>query len=520
MRSKLPGRKLPDNFARVNPRLPPNWIGVLSRQPDGLRSPLARCAKLALRQLSWVSGILLAITPPLHAAEPAPRGEAALGQALSRALEARALRGARVGALVVDDADGRVVFERDADQPLVPASNLKLLTALAALRVFGPAHVFTTRVYANAAPDADGAVETLYVRGGGDPGLTSEDYWRLAADLHKLGLRRVRGDLVVDDSLFDGERWHPSWLPTTARAYHAPVGALMANYGAYAVEVAGGERNGDPVRIAVDPPTPFFHVSNQARTGKGRRLVVDRRAVDGGEEVVVGGSWPRGAERTFQRSVLDPAGYAAGVLRLQLASLGIDVKGGVRRAYVPDGARELIAFQGRPLSDVVRRFLKFSNNLIGEALIKSLSAAADGAPGSWKGGTAVVRRELDALGLPTAGLVQVDGSGLSYDDRASPRLLVAVVREASHSFHYGAEFVASLPIGATDGTLQHRSERAGAELRAKTGLLTRVSSLSGLVRRADGRTLAFSVLVNGFRGGAGEAIDALDAFAAALVETR
>jgi len=499
----LPGRKLPDNFARVNP---PHWIGVLSRQ--------------LLRQLIWVGGVLLAAAGPLRAAEPTPSADSALERALSRALEARAFSGARVGALVVDDADGRVVFERGADQALVPASNLKLLTAVAALRVFGPAHVFTTRVYSNAAPDADGAVDTLYVRGGGDPGLTSEDYWRLAADLHRIGLRRVRGDIAIDDSLFDGERWHASWLPTTARAYHAPVGALMANYGAYAVEVSGGDRNGDPVRVAVDPPIPFFHVSNEARTGKGRRLVVDRRAVDGGEEVVVGGSWPRGAGRTFQRSVLDPSGYAAGVLRLQLASVGIDVKGGVRRAYVPDGAHELVAFEGRPLSDVVRRFLKFSNNPIGETLIKSLSNAADGAPGSWKGGAAAVRRELDALGLPTAGLVQVDGSGLSYDDRASPRLLVAVVREASHSFHYGAEFVASLPIGATDGTLQHRAERTGAELRAKTGLLTRVTALSGLARRGDGRTLVFSLLVNGFRGGAGEAVDAMDAFAAALVEAR
>src|SRR5260370_38329372 len=98
--------------------------------------------------------------------------------------------------------------------------------------------------------------------------------------------------------------------------------------------------------------------------------------------------------------------------------------------------------------------------------MKSVSVSGDGGPGRWKGGTAVVRRELDALGLPTAGLVQVDGSGLSYDDRASPRLLVAVVREASHSFHYGAEFVASLPIGATAGTLQHRARRAGAQLPA------------------------------------------------------
>jgi D-alanyl-D-alanine carboxypeptidase/D-alanyl-D-alanine-endopeptidase (penicillin-binding protein 4) len=503
----LPGRKLPDNFARVNPRLPPNWIGVLSRQ--------------LLRQLLCLSGVMLAAADPVRAAEPAPPADAALAKALSRALEAGALRGARVGVLVVDDSDGRVVFDRSADQPLVPASNLKIVTALAALRVFGPSHAFTTRVYADAAPDAEGAVGTLYVRGGGDPGLTSEDYWRLAADLHRLGLRRVRGDLAIDDSLFDGERWHPSWQPTTARAYLAPVGALMANYSAYAVVVAGGDANGKPVEVAVDPPIGFFRVANQARTGTGRGLVVDRRAIEGGgEEVVVGGSWPRGAERTFQRSVLDPSGYAASVLRLQLDAVGITVSGNIRRAYVPDGAHELLAFEGRPLSDVVRRFLKFSNNPIGEALIKCLSVSADRAPGSWKGGVAVVRRELEALGLPTAGLVQVDGSGLSYDDRATPRLLVAAVREASHSFRYGAEFVASLPIGGTDGTLEKRAHMAGAELRAKTGLLTRVTALSGLARRADGRTLAFSVIVNGFRGDARSAMAAVDAFAAALVQPK
>ena len=474
-----------------------------------------------LRQVSLLGGVLLAVAGPLHAAEPALPADAALAKALSRALEATALRSAQVGALVVDDHDGRVVFDRGADQPLVPASNLKILTAVAALRVFGPAHAFTTRVYADAAPDASGAIGTLYVRGGGDPGLTSEDYWRLAADLHRLGLRRVRGDLAIDDSLFDGERWHPSWQPTTSRAYVAPIGALMANYSAYAVLVTGADANGKPVQVAVDPPIDFFRVTNQARTGKGKGLVVDRRAIEGGgEEVVVEGSWPRGAERTFQRSVLDPSGYAASVLRLQLAAVGITVSGNVRRAYVPEGARELLAFEGRPLSDVVQRFLKFSNNPIGEALVKSLSAAVDGAPGNWKSGVGVVRRELEALGLPTAGLVQVDGSGLSYDDRATARLLVAAVRDTSHSFRYGAEFVASLPIGGTDGTLHKRAHVAGPELRAKTGLLTRVTALSGLARRADGRTLAFSVIVNGFRGGAGEAIDALDAFAAALVETR
>src|SRR5436190_77181 len=90
---------------------------------------------------------------PARAAEPAPPSDAALVRALARALDARALNGAHVGALVVDDADARVVFDRGADQPLVPASNLKLLTALAALRVFGPAHTFTTQVSADKPPD-------------------------------------------------------------------------------------------------------------------------------------------------------------------------------------------------------------------------------------------------------------------------------------------------------------------------------------------------------------------------------
>src|SRR5262245_57122598 len=343
--AKLPGRKLPDNFGRVNPHLPPKWIGVLSRQLlrqlAGLRSPSARCAKLAF----CAGGVVLAAMGAVRAAETPPPADAVLSRALSRALEARALRGARVGALVVDDADGHVVFDHGADQPLVPASNLKIVTALAALRVFGPSHAFTTRVYADAAPDADGAVGTLYVRGGGDPGLTPEDYWRLAADLHRLGLRHVRGDLAVDDSLFDGERWHPSWQPTSSRAYVAPIGALMANYSAYAVIVAGAKANGKPVEVAVDPPIAFFRVANQARTGSGRGLHVDRRAIEGGgEEVVVEGSWPRGAERTFQRSVLDPSTYAASVLRLQLDAVGISVAGNVRRAYVPDRAHELLAF--------------------------------------------------------------------------------------------------------------------------------------------------------------------------------
>ena len=130
----------------------------------------------------------------------------------------------------------------------------KVLTGIAALAAFGPAHRFSTEVLVSGQPDHDGAVDALFIRGGGDPTLTSEQWWRLSADLRIRGLRRVRGDLFMDDTLFDGERWHPSWGEVTSRAYHAPVGALSANYGAFFVAVAAASEPGGPVRVAALGP--------------------------------------------------------------------------------------------------------------------------------------------------------------------------------------------------------------------------------------------------------------------------
>ena len=108
----------------------------------------------------------------------------------------------------------------------MPASTQKVLTAVAALDAFGPSHRFVTELRASRPIGATVRWATCSCAAA-IPALTSEQWWRLAADLRALGLREVRGDLVLDDGLFDEERWHPSWAPVTARAYHAPVSALV-----------------------------------------------------------------------------------------------------------------------------------------------------------------------------------------------------------------------------------------------------------------------------------------------------
>jgi serine-type D-Ala-D-Ala carboxypeptidase/endopeptidase (penicillin-binding protein 4) len=483
---------------------------------------------LLLRLAPWLAARLvvvaaLALAP--SAVSASEDGAALLAGRLAARLAVPALSGARISALVVDDQTGRTLFARDPERALVPASNLKVLTGVAALSALGPAHRFTTEVLVPAAPDAEGSVAVLYVRGGGDPALTSEQWWRLAADLRLRGLARVSGDLVVDDGLFDDQRWHPSWGDVSARAYHAPVSALMANYGSFRVTVTPGAPQAAAM-VRVDPPIPYLRLEARVATTSGgaAQLAVDRILADGAERIVVTGSVPaHGGPVDVWRSVADPTRYAAEVLRMQLAAQGIAVEGRVRRGEVPASAVLLLAFEGRPLAEIARLFLKHSNNVIAEALLKYLGLGAGTAPGEpnggagWARGVVVERRVLASLGLDLEGSRIVDGSGLSRDNRASARLLVDALRSARRSFEFGPELVGAVPIAGGDGTLERRAGATAGRVRAKTGLLTGATGLSGYARTPQGRELVFSVLVNGYGGGDAAAMAALDGFAAALV---
>lgn len=449
-------------------------------------------------------------------------------RALDRVLSRKGLRGAKVSALVLRHRDGLVLYQRKPDRLMIPASNAKLLTALVTLDAFGPTHQFVTEVRSDAPPGPDGSVGRLYLRGGGDPAITSEDWWRLASELRDAGLRRVRGDLVLDDTAFDRVRWHPSVEGISSRAYHAPVGALNANYGSFAVTVRPGAQVGEPALVTLNPPLPYLRLSNEGRTlgaHERRSLVVDRSAGQGFEIVSIRGGVRIGdPAKTYYRSVLQPDRYAGAVLKMQLAAVGIEVAGAVRSGEVPLGAYPLHAFKGRPVAEIVRLCMKFSNNGIAEALVKNLGALASGGVGSWDDGVPEMRRRLIAHGIAAEGFSMVDGSGLSYLDRVSPRALVTALRVGLDSFQWGPEFISSLPIAARDGTLEERADGAQDRVRAKTGLLNGVTGLSGYAALAAERAAAardqvvFSVLVNDYRHGDEAAMDALDRFAVLLTE--
>lgn len=469
-------------------------------------------------------------------------GASPLARRLDRRIaRERPLARASVAMLVVRASDGEVLYARGPDRLLIPASNQKILTALAALSRFGPAHAFTMRIWASSAPDADGVVDSLLVEGGGDPVTNSEDWWRLAANLRHAGLRGVRGDVRIDDSHFEPPGWHPSWGRISARAYHAPVGALTANYGGFNVAIGPGRVVGLPAEVAVDPPIDYLRVRNRAKTaakGTRARLSVDRAPGgknDNGatkdEVVLVDGVARVGDEIDgVNRSVLDPGLYAGSIFAHQLEANGIFVEGGVRRAPRTDKEEWVLLHEhdgGRRLAEIVSLCMKWSNNSIAEALLKNLGAwdgaSLDGEParqGDWAGGVKALRRELSALGIDLGEAHLVDGSGLSTRNRLSPRILVRALEVGRENFRLAPEFMASMPIAELDGTLERRLKGRRARIRAKTGLLGDVAatSLSGYAERDDGELLIFSILVNGFSGGGGAAMDSVDRVAATLLE--
>ena len=454
-------------------------------------------------------------------ADAAARAEArkALREELVRVVAGGPLSGARAGILVESLDTGEVVYARSPDELFNPASNVKLFTAAAALARLGPEYRFETEFLVG--PGSGGA-KNLYVRGKGDPTLVTERLWAVAGELSFLGVDRV-GDVVLDDSWFDGERLGPGYDQERGdRAYLAPTGALSLNFNAVAVHVLPGEKEGQPAHVRLEPASEFLQLESRAVTVGPRalrRVTVSSQPAGGRQRVTVEGKIPLGSRRqVFYRRIDDPPLYFGQTLKKLLELRGVKVQGRTRRGYVPEGASLLYVSESDSLGEVVRQLEKQSNNFVAEQILKTLGAEVGGPPGSWPKGVAAVEDFLASAGIPRGAYLMKNGSGLNDANRFSARQTVALLRQMWRSFPVMAEFVSALPVAGRDGTIRWRMEgtAAAGRLRAKTGTLEGVTSLSGYVETRDGEHLVFAILVNDHGGRGSGTVRAVDDLGAAL----
>lgn len=418
-----------------------------------------------------------------------------------------------VGAAVVDLGSGKTVYERNADRPLIPASNMKVFVIATALAVLGPSFQFETVL-------AGDGTNLILIGGGdpalGDPRLATKDgrsqashFEEWADHLRHRGMDFISGDLLIDESLFDDQRINPTWEASDlGKWYAAPVGALNFNDNCIDITIHPAKELGAPVELSIQPPGAQIEIKNNCKTGSGGTPVL--RHPPGTEEYVINGTcgknWPFGPV-----AHPNPGMLAAQSLAWALKNKGIQFGGGIRQSRVraPDGSipstLTILDRAETPLADVLQRTGKDSQNLFAECLIKRIgfeTARPKGNPlpqGTWKLGAQAILETMASAGIDTDGLRVADGSGLSRENSCTARQLTSVLIWVNRQ-PFASCFRDSLSSAGTDGSLRRRLRDIPGSVLGKTGTMRGIRTLSGFVASHEGSEYAFAIMFNSYKG--------------------
>ena len=452
--------------------------------------------------------------------------DVALAAKINEAIEKSEFANARWGVLAVSLKDGRVIAARDAQKLFTPASVLKIITSVVALDRLGADFRWQTRVLArekfeNGILDGD-----LILYGQGAPDLDDEGIQNLVNQLKAKGLRRVKGDVIGDDSYFTGDSIGNGWAWNELQWYYgAEASALSINRNLVNVVLEDGKPK-------TEPATDYLEFSGQvAALQNGDPESIGLKRGLGNNKVYV---WGEGRNLDVRVAVENPALWSAKILRDALARHGVAVEGGAKSTdwtaqnkFDPESTPELAKIESQTLGEIVRRMNKDSVNLYAELILRTLgrkfgAEAPDENPQTRKtrgddaAGAAVIKKWLaeNSSGSFQETEAIKDGSGLSRLNFVTPETIVRALI-AGNQIKAAEVFRNSLPIAGTDGTLRGRLGRTAGKILGKTGSIMYVSALAGYAKRPD-ETLAFVILCNNETRKADSAV-LIDELAASLI---
>jgi len=421
---------------------------------------------------------------------------------------------------------------------------MKVYTTAVALDLLGTDYRWRTSVYADSQPDAAGNINgdlVLYGRGAPDlVSATSSDNQNslevLAQMLADRGVKHVRGNVVGDESYFRGDPIGDGWQWNDLQWYFgAEAGALSINGNSVDISITSATKQGDKPSVVIRDGDNFFQITNNLATSERSsryRIGVHKNISD--NNVSVWGEVPVGARGYGATlSVHNPALWASRLFMKALTAKGITVGGSAisRDSRVPESQRfepadkpELAFVTSKSLAEIVKQTNKYSINLYAELILRTVGRVR-GTPASGSDesqrergddeiGASLVRSWLARAGADASNIAIHDGSGLSRLNLVTPlattQLLVAIQRTAA-----ATAFNDSLPIAATDGTLQGRLSDVAGKIHAKTGALTYDHTLAGYAQTPTGEWLAFSIMSND-RLSSGSSIRLIDQLASVL----
>lgn len=515
------------------------------------RAVLVACALAAVAQAGAMPAHAAPAAGAAGAARIAPNAPNATPP-VARWLAESGLDAHALGMIAIPLGGGEAIVRHNANAAMNPASTMKLLTSLAALSVLGPEYRWRTDAHLRGRL-ADGVLEgDLVLRGGGDPKLVIEDLAEFIARMRAAGLREIRGDLVLDDAIYDvGEASVQDFDGDPSQPYNVrPFGVLM-NF--KAVKIVVGASNG-AASVALDPPLAGVKVDNRMAVSRGacRFAIAVSSSVTGMEAIaekdtagprppharatpaaspreasqaasprearptaaaqksrvsgpdaatitVSGQIAPACGERSVFSAVLDHRRFVDALFRAAWQAAGGQWSGAARVERGAARGEPWLAWHSpRTLADVVHDVNKFSNNVMARHLLLQLAVAAGSAPATEEAARRALRDWLARQGMAFPELVVENGSGLSRTARISAASLARVLEFAAAGPH--AHLVrGSLPIAGVDGTMKYRlaGQPIAGNAWIKTGSLAEVRTIAGYVDAASGRRYAVVLLANG-----------------------
>lgn len=414
----------------------------------------------------------------------------------------------KVGISIVDVSSGDVLASHRAGEPLIPASNMKLLTSGAAILTLGPDFVFRTELQTTA--------ESIIIKGSGDPALGDPELLAdatppldvdkvidtLAATVRKSGPSRIH-EIIIDDRVFDRTYVHPSWPVDQLRNWYcAEVSGVNFHTNVISFFLRPSPDGiGRAPQVSIEPTAPWIEIENKAKTiGKGPQRTRLDRLGDDNRFILAGDLSIATQDRVTMH---EPALFFGRLISDRLTTMGTRVSANQVRLVGLDEhlpQTRTIAVVSTPISDIVTRSNNDSHNLYAESLCKRIGNHVTKEPGSWENGTAVIRMLLsEKLGPAAASSTTLaDGSGMSRLNAVAPSTIANWLRVLANDEKASAVFTPSLATIGT-GTLKRRFTdiKIRNEVRAKSGYINGVRCLSGYVIQNDtGKRVAFSVLVN------------------------
>ncbi len=398
-----------------------------------------------------------------------------------------------------------VLFERNSKLLLRPASNLKLFTTAAGLIFLGEDYQFKTNTYYTGQILDNTLYGDLYIKGGFDPFFKDEDLNKFFADLKKLKIKKITGNIYGDISATDSLFWGKGWMWDDDPDPSAPyLSSLNINENSVMVITSPGKIN-HLSNVKFQPESDYYSTNADVKTIKGdsSKIKVTRDWINRKNNLHVSGYQSYREETdTTEINIFRPELFFLNLFKERLSSTGIVFAGKLDTLTTPESAVKLSTVNRR-LDSVIVKTNKESSNLGAEMILYALAEKFYGIPTTAEKGTKVIDSLITLIGGSPNNYRIVDGSGVSHYNLISVKLIIELLnymynkRQDLFSLYFN-----SLPVAGVDGTLEKRMTvgTAHKNVHAKTGTLSGVSNISGYVTAANGDTLAFSILMQNFIG--------------------